>query len=593
MKLVVPFIDSLAPEDARLIALADFLGITSVTLPLASWQGGMEAIRAGAGEDEWCFVVNPDVIRGWIGEDKHLPDLVHLLTSRFPKIFVHAVRPDPFHSRVVAALSDGQLSEAREIQDSDSMYEVSPDAKAICEGFGGLSFGTPDRANDCVFTAGNAQASVCALIAIGGDAMMAAANVRGAEVLFIGSKEVVDLNAKAQGAWLTDYFSRFLPHAMALRHFFGEQCWHHTEPHASIIVDDPLLQANYGFLSFNRLLDLMQQHNFQTTIAFIPYNFRRSSSRIVKMFREHADRLSLCFHGNDHTGAEFAATDGALLNSMLLTAERRIREHTRTTGLECDRVMVFPQGKFSIEAMAALRRHNFDAAVNTVTRPKGKRDDLTVGEIAQPAVLRYAGFPLFLRKSSQDTKEIDIAFNLFFGRPILIVEHHNIFEDPAPLIEVVRRINKLVPGIRWSRVWVAVSNSYLRRRDPDGTIRIRAYARDVRLVNPGQEPARFAVEWNHAENESEVESVLRDGTVIESISADSAGVHVCIELDPGEQTMLAATYRNNRPDSVRFGIRHAARAFMRRRLSEMRDNYLSRNAPLLAAAQSLQKRLQH
>ena len=45
--------------------------------------------------------------------------------------------------------------------------------------------------------------------------------------------------------------------------------------------------------------------------------------------------------------------------------------------------------------------------------------------LAQPAVLRYGGVPLFIRNFIKDTQSQDIAFNLFFGRPILIGEHHD------------------------------------------------------------------------------------------------------------------------------------------------------------------------
>ena len=114
---------------------------------------------------------------------------------------------------------------------------------------------------------------------------------------------------------------------MALRYAAGDECWRPRERHASIIVDDPLLRKEYGFLNFETLLRLTKQHNFHTTIAFIPHNFRRSSPRITRMFRENASRLAICFHGNDHTGGEFASTDTALLNTLLRVAEDRIDLH--------------------------------------------------------------------------------------------------------------------------------------------------------------------------------------------------------------------------------------------------------------------------
>ena len=161
------------------------------------------------------------------------------------------------------------------------------------------------------------------------------------------------------------------------------------------------------------------------------------------MFQENAARLSICFHGNDHTEGEFASTDMAFLNTSLRIAEDRMNLLQQITGLHCDRVMVFPQGNFSVEAMKILKSHNFYAAVNTVPHPAAQPVRLTIGELAQPAVLRYGAFPLFIRKPIRQTQSHDIAFNLFFGRPVLIVEHHDIFQRPESLVEIAARINSV------------------------------------------------------------------------------------------------------------------------------------------------------
>jgi hypothetical protein len=538
-----------------------------------------------------CLVINPRVLKEWVGGDCLPPKLSSFLPSHFCHLFVHSVCDDLFDNNLVSSLSCGHLRGVQGIQPSGILYKVSSDSRDICEAFAGLSFGPANATNDRVFV-GDESPATRRLISIGNDTFMAAAKNGNAEILFVGSGDVADLDVEAAGAWLTEYFSRLLPHVMALRHIFGEECWRPGEQHASIIVDDPLLRSNYGFLNFDKLLGLMRQHNFQTTIAFIPYNFRRSSPRIVKMFQDNGDRLALCFHGNDHTGAEFAATDEVVLNTMLRVAEERICAHTRKTGIACDRVMVFPQGQFSVEAMAALRSRNFDAAVNTITHPRHQDANLTLCEMAQPAVLRYAGFPLFPRRSSLNTLSADIAFNLFFGRPVLIVEHHNIFKDPQPLIDVVNRINAAAPGVRWSNLAAAVSNSFLRRREPDGTYRVRAYARTVRVANSSDVPERLLIEWNHPGGDAVAEKILRDGTPLSNFAANQAGMCASVDLDPGSAATFSIMHREGNAGLERFGIRHSTRVFMRRRLSEIRDNYLSKNPSILAAAKAVQRRIQ-
>jgi hypothetical protein len=379
---------------------------------------------------------------------------------------------------------------------------------------------------------------------------------------------------------------------MALRYIFGEESWRPSEQHASIVVDDPLLRRNYGFLNFEFLLGLMKQHNFHTTIAFIPHNFQRSSPKIARMFRENIDRFAICFHGNDHTGAEFASTNTILLNTMLKLAEYRMGVHQKTTGVNCDRVMVFPQGNFSVEAMNVLKARNFESAVNTVPHPTHQPVRLTLGEIAQPAVLRYGGFPLFLRNDSVHTQSPDIAFNLFFGRPVLIVEHHDVFQRPQSLIEVASRINAAASEIQWSSLGSAVAGSTMRRRGPDA-LNIRAYSRSVRVSNDSSSTRRFLIEWRQPGLGLLVQQVLKDGTSWSDFESDEAGTRVGADLDPHSSHMFSVVFRNPYTALRSLGFRRNTRAYVRRRLSEVRDNYLSKKPSVLAAAKALQGRLRH
>ena len=419
---------------------------------------------------------------------------------------------------------------------------------------------------------------------------MAAVKRDKTEIVFLASEDTADIDAEVGYAPLSDYFSRLMPHAMALRQIFGEECWRPDEPHASIIIDDPLLQRDYGFLNFEFLLRLTQEYNFHTTIAFIPHNYRRNSARIIRMFREHSDRLSICFHGNDHTAAELASTDTALLNNILGIAEERMKAHEQMTGLRCGKVMVFPQGRFSVEAMEVLKYRNFHAAVNTVHAPVGQQFPLTIADFAQPAMLRYGGFPLFIRTYVKKTQSQDIAFNLFFGRPVLIVEHHEIFRHHESLVDVVRKVNSVAPGICWSNLEGAVDNSFLRRRAPDGTVQVRAYSSNVCVANDSAAVERFSIEWVQPSEYTPFEQVLRDGVQLPDVEVDDAGIHVLAELAPHSSQTFSVLYRSDQATHRDLGFRWNAKAFLRRRLSEVRDNYLSRNKYVLNAAERLRHR---
>jgi hypothetical protein len=171
------------------------------------------------------------------------------------------------------------------------------------------------------------------------------------------------------------------------------------------------------------------------------------------------------------------------------------------------------------------------------------------------------------------------------------VEHHEIFKDPESLTQLVSRINAFAPEIRWSNLQTAVENSYLRRWMPDGTLQIRAYSSAGRIESDSKNLLRCLVEWP-GQGEIPVERVLLDGVPWPDARTDDEVIRCPFDLPPEESRKFSVIYRNN------FGLSDANRrvpwkvkAFFRRRLSELRDNHLSKSPRLLSAAQALQRSL--
>ena len=63
-----------------------------------------------------------------------------------------------------------------------------------------------------------------------------------------------------------------------------------------------------------------------------------------------------------------------------------------------------------------------------------------------------------------------------------------------------------------------------------------------------------------------------------------------IELSAGESVILAVIHAPGDPDQRTLDLKWKAKAFLRRRLSEFRDNYLYRNDGILKAARAVQRR---
>jgi len=590
VKILVPYVGELDPLDMRMMKIIEFLGLSSETLALPNGVDFATFLEKTVPDDCRCLLVNPRVMKQWIRADRVPTELIGFLLSRFSQLLVHGLMVDSFHNELVSCLSQGRLRAVDVAEGTGLAYSVDKEINHICKSFAGLSFGPSNPANDHVLRPSAIDALVRHVISIGGLPLMAAVRVENAEVLFVASEDVADITEDVGTLALSDYFSRFVPHVMALRYFGGDDCWLPPSPQACIVVDDPLLRKKYGFLDFDSLLSLTRKHRFHTTIAFIPYNFRRTSPRIVQMFHENSGYLSLCFHGNDHTDSEFASTDGSFLNTALCRAEERMSLLEQMTGLRPDKVMVFPQGKFSVDAMRVLRNHNFYGAVNTEPCPPGETVRVTIADLSQPAVLRYAGFPLFIRRKIGDTRDEDIAFNIFFGKPVLVVEHHQIFQHPEALLELVARINSIAPGIAWRSLGEIASNSVLTRQCTEGMNHVRAYSGTIRIVNHSTSVLQYLLEWPVYSGREDILRVTNGAETCNAFEVGDDRIRLPLQLSSGSDGTFSLVYRNGSLPAMKVGIGWHCQAFLRRRLSEFRDNYLSKNQSVLSSAKWFQRR---
>ena len=226
---------------------------------------------------------------------------------------------------------------------------------------------------------------------------------------------------------------------------------------ACLIIDDPLLRPKYGCLDYKKLLEEMKVHNFFTEIAFIPWNYKRSDVKTVRLFADNADYYAICMHGCNHTGKEFGGGDYQELSALSATALWRMEQHKRFTGLPYDPVTVFPQGHFSSVAIQALKDQGYFAAFNWTFRATDGEELLAV-EYQRPATKIYHDFPLFLRRYPKDKS--NFIQDMASGRPIIVVEHHGAFRNGyKTMTDLVDWINSL-GNVRWTSL-LHIAEHYL------------------------------------------------------------------------------------------------------------------------------------
>ena len=237
---------------------------------------------------------------------------------------------------------------------------------------------------------------------------------------------------------------------------------------ACLILDDPLLIPRYGCMDYTKLLEEMNAHNFFTEIAFIPWNYKRSDPKTVRLFADNVDRYAICVHGCNHSGNEFGGDNYRELSELSSVALWRMEQHKKLTGLSYDPVFVFPHGRFSSVAVLALKHQGFFAAFNT-TIQSTDGEEPQAEEYRRPATMMYHDFPLFLRRNPSARSHF--AEDVSMGRPIIIVAHHGDFRDGYRMItDLVDWINSL-GNIRWTSL-LNIAEHYLGKRMADTKLRI-------------------------------------------------------------------------------------------------------------------------
>ena len=553
--------------------IADFLGIQATCVVLTA--AGLDA--AGSVPEIvpacTCLIADAGTLVRAAKAMRDGASGLHRLTDRAEHLFVYGFRPTAEHGAVLSALSSGSIGGIQPLR-GHAKFQVADDHHEWCGQFAGLSFGTTNAAIDNTFIDGEAP-RYNGLILAGDKPFFVRATSGRCQVFLSACAELADLDeAVDRQLPLLTWFSRLAPLMMFLRGALGDRVWHNDNPRACFIIDDPWLKNDrYGFLEYERLVASMRQRKYSTSIAFIPWNYRRSSRDVTKLFSSKNQVPRLCVHGCDHTSGEFAATDIGALRRKARMALKRMQIHHRLSGVPFDDVMVFPQGLFSAEAIAALKTSGYLAAVNSDLFPSTEPESLHLRDLLDVAVTNFDDFPLFGRRYPSDLA--DFAFDLFLGKPALAVEHHGYFRDGyAALESFVERLNGLDERLEWADLGTICSCACLTRVAPDGEVQIRFYTSRFSLTNRGTATRRYSLVRQQTAG-GPAPCVTINGREW-SAQREDGRVRVNLSLDPGQTADIGITSDDIHltDPEWRESPLHNAKVLIRRHLSEFRDNHV-------------------
>jgi len=478
----------------------------------------------------------------------------------------------------------------RQASTGNLLVQVSRELAEVSGPMAGLEVSLQLRREDTVLAgAPGEESGFVTVISAGGDPVFVRFQKSGIPIFFCASSHMIDIDHRVGPGFydVKEHFCSVVPLVMFLRFIFADVAWRPQELGACLIIDDPLLKQRYGSCDFGVLRNLMQQYDFTTNVAFIPWNWRRTSPAAGEFFRNESVRFSVSIHGCDHTGAEFGETSPAVLNDRAKLALSRMRNHDARTGIHHDPVMVFPQGVFSSVCPKVLKRNGFLAAVNTETDPT---DTTSVGtqirDVWDIAIMRYGDFPIFTRRYAHHGLE-NFAFDLLLGKPCLIVSHHDFFKDGcAELIELIEKLRSLNCSLHWRPLGEVIRRACRRRVNEVGTEEVEMYGNELLIDNPSDQVINVIV--RKRENDVDLIAEVRcDQKPIKWTPRDDYFAYD-ERIEPGSERLFQVLYREqDEGEKVDRSLRFELSVAARRILSEWRDNYLSRSRLLSATAANI------
>ena len=165
------------------------------------------------------------------------------------------------------------------------------------------------------------------IVAVNGRPAFARFAYDGVPMYVCASGEVVDLHQPVRRGFfdVKDCFLQAVPLVMFITATFRDVMWRPQEHGACVIIDDPLLKRHYGFCDFTRLRDDMRRHGFTTNIAFIPWNWRRTTRPAASSSAATRIVFSVSIHGCDHVKAEFGVSSAEAIETAASLAQTRMR----------------------------------------------------------------------------------------------------------------------------------------------------------------------------------------------------------------------------------------------------------------------------
>lgn len=505
--------------DENIVLLAEYYGLGCAELSIKNSTLTSQVLKDQAGEYYRLIAISADTLARAKTElsEQELAALEEAIQEGGSHLLVSKVNTNQDTS-LLSRLTDGIITGAFEPTDSEADWIISPDAPEITREFTDLAFSDADQQgpqDDLGLQCDVATST----------SLISSTNDQGSRYpIFVQYKKgqgsiLVDSGAQPERLRHTElrhaYYAvssitRIIPMMMALRYAAGEEAWHTPRDYANLTIDDPPLVSTFEHLDYDSLLREMQEHDFCTTIAMHPAQWRLTQQPVIALFRRNPHRFSIVQHGNNGDdyefyryqvgeGDPFRARPLAEQEANLLQGAQRLDDHYKRTGIAWDRIMIFPYGVPPEETFTLLKRHNYLGTVNRESIPLDAPNPNAWDFQMQPAALDSGGFPALLRRHlGSASLDLDFEFaiwDLFIDKPALFYTHpydNELFDTGNDAFSpIADHLNRLHGQVEWRSLGHIATHLYREKRADDGSIDCRFYTNHVIITNDSSQSVTY------------------------------------------------------------------------------------------------------
>jgi len=574
--------DNPSRQDRCVAKALRFFGVPSRNLNAAEFASANLAGGATSGRPR--VLCSAEVFLRLIEDLEHSVKEMRPWQEHVDSAFIYAGESSAALPELIRKLTGDDGVVLSEINRCAGNFAVSDELNQFCGVMAGLRFTASEANLDASLVLNTAKGNAINIISVDHGTAFLKLQYQGVAIFVSTSRNIIDIDKTlmSQNFDVREHFLSAVPIVLYVRWAFAETSWSAPETNACLVIDDPVLKPAHGFVNFQELLSLMKRHKFSTNIAFIPWNWRRSTPTVVRLLRENPQNYSVSVHGCDHTRAEFGGPDRQRLHWKTKQALERMNRHESITGIRHDRVMVFPQGKFSEAAMSALKHTDLIAAVNNdVICADPYPRAITVSDLWDIAVMCYSNFPIFTRRYPWEGSE-NFAFDALLGKPVIIVIHHDYCSDHCRrLVDFVDRLNGLKCRLTWRSLGEVVRRSCRQRKLSPEAVEVEMYGTELRIENRSGQRQHYLIRRRECEPSTIRE--LRDGSGPIGWNFVNGHINFETELDSGQSKTVGVRFHE--PAWKAYNGENVAYRFktmLRRYLCEVRDNYVTTTKSRLA-----------